>query len=435
MKNRGMKKLILMLGSCMMMSWVSTTARASVSLDSCQNLARENYPVLRNYGIIDEAENVSLSEINRGWLPKIGIYGQATVQNVVPSFPSVFKSLYAQHGLEMRGMSRFQYKGGVDLNQTIWDGGMSKDSREIIRRQNDMQRAATEVELYTLRERVQNVYFAILLITDQIEQVKSGITVLESNLQRVRSMRINGVAMQSDENMVEAELLSAKQRLTEAAAAESGYRQMLTMLTGRDMEAEQLELPEADLPTDLSSMRPEYALFESRELLNEARIKQTEVAEMPKIGMFAQAYYGYPGIDYFKSMQSREPNFNIIGGIKLTWNIDSYYTKRLNRRKIELENEQIAIDRDKFNYNSRVLIAQDYESIKGMSDVMKDDSRIVELRSEVRHSAESQLLNGVIDATSLISKINDETQAKLNETYHKIEYIQKIYNLKNRINR
>ena len=42
---------------------------------------------------------------------------------------------------------------------------------------------------------------------------------------------------------------------------------------------------------------------------------------------------------------------------------------------------------------------------------MADDSRIVELRRSVRKVAESQLENGVIDATSLLDKITAESQA------------------------
>ena len=66
---------------------------------------------------------------------------------------------------------------------------------------------------------------------------------------------------------------------------------------------------------------------------------------------------------------------------------------------------------------------------------MKEDSRIVELRANVRRAAEAQLENGVIDATALLSKITDENQARLASAYHEIQFIQSIYQLKYTLNR
>ena len=66
---------------------------------------------------------------------------------------------------------------------------------------------------------------------------------------------------------------------------------------------------------------------------------------------------------------------------------------------------------------------------------MREDARIVELRAAVRRAAESQLENGVIDATALLTKITDEKLARLNASYHEIQFLQNIYKLKNTLNR
>lgn len=66
---------------------------------------------------------------------------------------------------------------------------------------------------------------------------------------------------------------------------------------------------------------------------------------------------------------------------------------------------------------------------------MANDAKIIELRRSVRRSAESQLENGVIDATALLSKITDENRAELMARYHEIELLKKIYELKNTLNR
>ena len=155
---------------------------------------------------------------------------------------------------------------------------------------------------------------------------------------------------------------------------------------------------------------------------------------MPRIGFFAQAYYGYPGYNYFESMTNRNLSFNVMAGVRLSWNLESLYTKSVKRRKLALNSDIIRADRDKFLYNSRQQSAREVSEIDAMREVMQEDTRIVELRQNVRRSAESQLRNGIIDATALLSKINDENQAKLNSAYHHIQLIRNIYKLKNTLN-
>ena len=156
---------------------------------------------------------------------------------------------------------------------------------------------------------------------------------------------------------------------------------------------------------------------------------------MPKIGLFAQAYYGYPGFDYFRSMINRELSFNIMAGIKVSWNIDSFYTRGNTSRKTALKADEIEVARDLFLFNTRMKSASQMAAIEGLRKVMADDSRIVALRANVRKAAESQLDNGVIDTTALLSKISDENMARLTARFHEIQLLQEIYKLKYTLDR
>lgn len=191
----------------------------------------------------------------------------------------------------------------------------------------------------------------------------------------------------------------------------------------------------ADIPQSNESARPELKLYEAQSKLNLARDAAIESTLMPKIGFFAQAYYGYPGFDYFKSMIDRDMTINALAGIKISWNIDSFYTKKNTHNKLTLAESGIETDRDVFLFNSRLQTTAQREEIEGLRTVMADDGKIVDLRTRVRQAAESQLRNGVIDATTLLSKITDENAAKLTASYHEIQLIQKIYNLRNTLNR
>lgn len=412
-----------------------SSARAEVTLSQCLSAAEENYPLIKKYDLLTATESVDLSDINKGWLPRLGLYAQGTAQNVVPSFPSTLSDVMQKMGGEVKGLGKLQYKVGLDVSQTLWDGGASKSQRDIARRQTEVNRARLDVEIYGIRQRVESLYFGILLMQSQIERTEAAIGVYQANLSRLQSMLANGVAMQSDVDMLEAQLLSTRQQLTAARTAEKEYRNMLSLFTALPIENETLAIPSDQLPTETTPLRPELSLLDAQAALNGSRREAVKVSLMPKIGLFAQSYYGYPGIDYFKAMMSRDPSFNIIGGVKVSWNIDSFYTKKNSQRKLDIADAQLQAERETFLFNTKMQTTQQREEIEGLRQVMADDNRIVALRTNVRNAAESQLRNGVIDATALTTKINDETQAQLTSAYHKIQYIQAIHNLRNTLNR
>ena len=407
----------------------------AVTLDYCLEKAEENYPLIKKYGIVENTAELSLDEINRSWLPRIGVYAQATVQNVVPQFPESLKNVLAQLGQDSEGVGHLQYKVGVDLSQTVWDGGSSKARREIERRSEAENQATISVQMYAVREKVMNLYFGALLMEAQIAQTENTVALLKANHTLMQSMLAGGVAMQSDVDMVEAQVLAVGQQINGARSAVRQYRDLLSIYVGENLQNVKLQKPEATIPADLESARPELTLFDARSRLNAARLSAVETSVMPRVGLFAQAWYGYPGIDYFKSMMNRDLSFNVLAGVKISWNIDSFYTKKLLQKKIALADAGIDNDREVFLYNIRLQTASQREEIEGIRALMADDSRIVALRSSVRTAAESQLKNGVIDATALLAKITDENQARLASSYHEIQLLQNIYKLKYTLNR
>lgn len=409
--------------------------RAELTIEDCLARAEANYPIIKNYELLTATTDIDLAEINKGWLPRIGLYGQGTFQNVVPAFPPALNGVLQQMGQEMRGLGKFQYKVGADLTQTVWDGGASKSRRDLSRSRSDVDRAVLDVELYAIRERVQNIFFAILLTEEQIAQSEVTRNLLSENLSKLRSMLRNGVAMQSDVDMIEAQMLTVGQNITAARSSADAYRRMLGLFIGEEVGSEPLARPSATMPSLLGSLRPELRLFEARLSATDAARRLTDTSLMPKIGLFAQAYYGYPGLNYFESMRTRDLSFNLLAGVKVSWNIDAFYTRSDTRRKAALEADRIEADRETFLFNTDLQSASLLENIDGLRSVMEEDTRIIELRSNVRRAAESQLANGVIDATALLTKISDENLARLNASLHEIQLLKEIYNLKYTLNR
>lgn len=421
--------------SLLITTLTSIYCNAQITLQYCLEKADENYPMIKRYELIEKTKSLNLSDINKGWLPRVGIYGQTTLQNIVPSFPEPLENVLTQMGHEMKGLGHLQYKVGIDINQPIWDGGMSKAQRSVERATTAEAKASLSVQIYTMHERVMDIFFGILLMDEQIAQTNNTIELLNANLSRMKSMLTNGVAMQSDVDMLEAQILTMTQHLSEAQSARKGYRDMLEIYIAESLDGKKLVKPTADMPSEYNTLRPELEMFDAKIRLNNAKSATIGASVMPRIGFFAQAYYGYPGFNYFESMINRDLSFNALAGIKLSWNIDAFYTKKSAHSKLITASEVIENDRQVFLFNNRLQAKSQTDAIDGLRKVMTDDERIVALRQNVRHAAESQLQNGVIDATSLLTKITDENQARLTACYHEIQLLQKIYQLKYTLNR
>lgn len=426
-----MKRIALLCG-CLL---AGLSAGAQVTLDECRRLAREHYPEIRQYDLVRRTEEYTLSNARRAWLPQLSLAAQATWQTEVPSFPNALAGMLAQQGIDMPGMNKDQYKAALELNQTLWDGGKSEADKRIARAEAAEQARSADVDLYALQGRVDNLFFGILLLDERIAQTRLTLDLLRSNLEKVRALQRNGVAMQSDADAVEAELLTVNQQLTQVTASRDSYRRMLEIFTGRPLGGEQLERPDASEPRSMESSRPELALFDATADKLTAQERLVKAATRPRFGLFAQGYYGYPGMDYFQSMMSPDWSWNAMAGVKMSWNFGAYYTRKNSLAKLRTAKEQVEMQREIFLFNTRLQTAEESGDIARLRKALADDDRIVALRRSVREAAESKLRNGVIDTDDLLRKITDEAAAATARSAREIELLKTIYELKHTINR
>ena len=426
-----MKRIALLCG-CLL---AGLSAGAQVTLDECRRLAREHYPEIRQYDLVRRTEEYTLSNARRAWLSQLSLAAQATWQTEVPSFPNALAGMLVQQGIDMPGMNKDQYKAALELNQTLWDGGKSEADKRIARAEAAEQARSADVDLYALQGRVDNLFFGILLLDERIAQTRLTLDLLRSNLEKIRALQRNGVAMQSDADAVEAELLTVNQQLTQVTASRDSYRRMLEIFTGRPLGGEQLERPDASEPRSMESSRPELALFDATADKLTAQERLVKAATRPHFGLFAQGYYGYPGMDYFQSMMSPDWSWNAMAGVKMSWNFGAYYTRKNSLAKLRTAKEQVEVQREIFLFNTRLQTAEESGDIARLRKALADDDRIVALRRSVREAAESKLRNGVIDTDDLLRKITDEAAAATARSAREIELLKTIYELKHTINR
>lgn len=424
-----MKRIILSI----LFAGFSASVFAQMTLETCQELAREHYPEVKQYDLIRLTEQYDLSNAARAWLPQLSLSAQATWQNEVPEFPEALSGMLSRAGVTIPGLKKDQYKVGLELNQTIWDGGKSNADKRLARTEAAEQRAMTDVDLYTLKKRVNELYFGILLLEEKLSQTYRTIALLESNLDKMRSLVTNGTALASDADAVEAELLTVRQQATQIEASRTSYRKMLELFIGEPLQGNLLR-PEFEEMATTELTRPELALFDARKKTLSAREALIKSSTRPKFGFFAQGYYGYPSMDYFASMMSNEWRWNLLTGIRMSWNFGAYYTKKNSLNKLRTAQQSIDLQRDVFRFETNLQVSQETGDITRLRKTLADDARIVSLRQSVREAAESKLRNGIIDTNDLLQKITDEAAARSAQSVHEIELLKALYELKHTIN-
>ena len=406
------------------------------TLQECQKLAEENYPLVKRYEIIKQTEQLSLSNIATKWLPQLSAYAQGTYQSEVPELPDVLKGMLAEHGQDVKGVNQFQYRFGLDLQQNIYDGGTISRKMNEARAQSEYDQAQNAADIYEVLERVNGIYFGMLLVDERLKLNDELCTVYESNVEKLQNMLANGVAMGSDLDAMKAELASIKQQKTDMLETRVAMQSVLSLLCGKVIE--KVEKPSAEWAESLENvgsgtsydMHPKIQMFNSQLNLLEARDRSVKASVVPQLGVFAQGFYGYMGYDMFRDMMHNSARFNGMVGARLSWNLSSFYTRKNERDIIKAQKNNVEADRSTFLLNQSISDTQQQQSAAKYRKIMEQDNEIIELRQNVRAAAEAELSNGVIDTNNLILEISREHQAQINRTVHEIEYLKSIYEIK-----
>ena len=418
-----MKKIMISLALIML----SSVSRAQ-TLEECQQAAEKNYPLIKQYGLIAKTTQLTVKNIQKGWLPQLTASAQATYQSAVTAWPEDMQTTFQQMGLNMKGLRKDQYKIGVDLQQTIYDGGAISSQRNIVQQEGKVQEVQTETNLYQVRRRVNEMYFSLLLLNEQIQLNEDVKALLQSSEKKLFAMVKGGTAATSDLDNVRAERLSVEQQNENLKQQKLMLQRMLSVFCGLKVNNTQKPTP-IQIASPVNN-RPEMRLYNSQLELTEAKEKALDTQLRPKLGLFAQGFYGYPGLNMFEDMMNRKWSLNGIVGIKLSWNVSAFYTHKNDKARLSAQREMIENTREVFLFNNKLEEIQQSENISRYQTMMKSDDEIIVLRTNVRKAAESKLAHGIIDVISLLREINNENAAKTQQTIHKIDMLKEMYNLK-----
>ena len=409
-------------------------AHAQLTIEQCQRLARENYPLIRQYGLIDQSSKFTLDNLKHSWLPQVNLSAQATYQNETPSFPDQMKAMLAASGLDMKGLAKDQYRVQLDVNQKIYDGGKASSERAITQAQDVEQKAQTDVDLYSLNKRVNDLYFGALLMDESIKQTEMTLEMLNGNLDKLRAHVRGGIATSADESQLRAEILTVEQSKTTMEWNRQAFIHMLEILIGKHIGEQQLVVPNAAEPISSAIDRPELRLIDAKIGTINARERAINASVMPVISAFGQAFYGYPGYNTFENMINRKWSLNALVGVRATWSLSSLYDRKNNLSRLNTARQQAELQREAFLVNTRLEVSHENDEIKRLRELIASDATIVSLRRDVRQAEESKLRNGIIDIHRLVERITDENTAAQAQILHNIELLKTIYDLKNTVN-
>ena len=263
-------------------------SQESVTLELCRERAQENYPLSKQNEFLPASHDLKIKNLNKNFFPQMSINGQAHYQSDVTKTPVNVP------GISIPVVSKDQYKLYLDVNQTIYDGWSTNRQKalEDVNLKIDMQNIC--IDLFKLKERVNQIYFSILLLKEKAIILELHRATLSSKLADVESGVRNGILLTSNLYILQAELIKADQALTENRISLGASLSMMNEFTGLSLnESTDFVIPV--ITVDLgrfTNNRPEFLLFSLQQEKISASKKLSGSTLLPRLSAFGQAGYG-----------------------------------------------------------------------------------------------------------------------------------------------
>lgn len=394
---------------------------AQVTLEQCKALARDNYPVIRQYDLVEQSRRLTVTNAAKAWLPQVGVNGTATYQSDVTAIPVNLPDI------DIPAIGKDLYDVNVTISQQLYDGGAVSSAKRMAEAQGDVSREKVSVAMYDVNRRVDELFFGILVLDEQIAQVRVLKDDLALSLASVEAMVRGGVANQTDIDAVKVELVKACQKETSLLTQRKTYLCMLETFAGVDFgDSVTFVKPSPDYDATAANRRPELALYAAQDRLLDTRMDALDTELRPRVGVFARGGYGNPGLDMFND--GFDAYYKV--GLTLTWNFGSLYTRSGDRRKLDVERRTVQSERDAFLFNTRLQTELQGGVIDNLKEQIRQDDEIITLRRRIRNKAEVRVANGTETVNEMLRDINAVSEAQLCKRLHEVQLLQEIYKIK-----
>jgi len=415
-----MKKRIFLCAFCILITVFASRAQSplQLTLADCYKQAEQNYPLIKQRELISKTSEYNIDNIQKGYLPQLSFTGQATYQSTVTQIPIKVP------GVNILALSKNQYKVYGEINQVLYTGGELEQQKQLQKTNEAINRQQLEAELYQLKGRINQLFFGILLLDDQIKQNDLLIKDLQLGLNKAEASIKNGTAFKSTGDVIKADILKNKQRTIELQASRKAYMDMLGLFTGTNTTAETVLVKPQPINVSEQINRPELLVYNEQAKNLDVQNKLLTSKTLPRLGLFLQGGVGRPGLD----MLSNSLDAYYIGGIRLTWSPSIFYTLKKSRALIDINRKTLDVQKETFLFNTNLTVKQQDAEIGKYQQLLASDDEIIDLRSKVKTTAMAQLENGVINGNDFLSQVNAEDQARQNKILHETQLLMSQYN-------
>jgi outer membrane protein TolC len=386
-----------------------------LSLQEVYQLSEQNYPAIKQMGLIKQTEELNLNNLSAGFLPQLSLNGQATYQSDVTKVDIPIPNV------KVPSQSKDQYKVVADVSQLIYDGGLIKGQKNIQQLNSSVDETRVEVELYALKNRINQVYFNILYQDQLLKQNELLLKDIQTGLNKIQQQVNNGTVLRSNLQVLQVQMLQTQQRAIEIRNTRKGLTDALSLFINKPInETDQLQTPMAEIAIDTSISRPEVKLYEQQSKLLAGQQKLIEARNQPKASAFVQGGYGRPGLNLLSN------NFDAfyITGVRLNWSLGGLYNAKREKSLLDINKRTVDIQKETFLLNTQSQLKQQKAEITKFAELAASDKAIIELRSKISEAAKAQLENAVITANDYLREINAEDAARQALAIHQLQLLQ-----------
>lgn len=410
-----------------LLALIPSAGFAQLTLDSAQAAARKNYPLIRQKDLVRQTAALNIENLRKGYLPQLLLTGQASYQS------DVTKVDIPVPGIKIEPPARDQYKIIADLNQLIYDGGQIRQQQQLQELNAIVEDQKLEVELFKLRERINQLYLGVLYIEAQIKQVEIIQKDILTGINRVQAQVENGIAFRSNLQVLQAELLKAGQRAIELKNTRKGLIETLSLFMDQPLDENtiftQPVIAQGILVAEYS--RPELKLYSDQAKALDQRYHIIRSSNLPRASLFVQGGYGRPGLNMLKN----EFDVFYIAGIRLNWSLSGLYTRKQDKQLVEVSKRIVDVQKETFLLNTNTQLRQQQSEINKLQQLVQSDREIIELRVKIKDAARAQLENGVITANDYLREVNAEDAARQALIAHQLQLLQAQINYLNILGR
>lgn len=402
-----MKRFIIII---LILITLPSVAQQSITLEACYSLATKNYPLAKQSQLFEDQNKLDSEVISNAKLPQISLDAQATYQSDVIEIPIP--------NANIESLNKDQYRASLSVNQLIYNGGVTDATLNVKAVQTKTKQKQVDVNLYQLKQQINQLYFSILLSQESYLLLKAKEAQLEAKLKEVQSGIKYGTILPASDKVLEAELLKLSQQFRELESNKTALIETLSRLIGQPLDAATtFQNPLVETPLETEINRPELELFQLKR--EEIESNETLIAKQnaPKLLGFATGGYGNPGLNM---LDNSFQTFYTVG-LKLNWKVFDWNSNKKQRQSLAINKDILDTETETFKLNTNIELNQQQKEINKIEGFIASDLEIIKLRKDVLKSADSQLKNGVITSSAYITELTNLYEDENTLVRHKIQ--------------